>query len=47
MGKKLEKSGVPEDEIKFFEKEIQEATNKFIEKVDKILEFKEKDIMTV
>jgi len=45
--KKLEKDGVPEDEIKTLEKEIQDITNKFIEKVDKTLEFKEKDIMTV
>lgn len=45
--KKLEKEGVPEDEIKTLEKEIQDITNKFIEKVDKALDFKEKDIMTV
>ena len=45
--KKLEKDGTPEDEIKVLEKEIQEATNKFIERIDKVLEMKEKDIMTV
>jgi len=45
--RKLEKDGVPEDEIKSLEKEIQDLTNKFIDKADKALEFKEKDIMTV
>ncbi len=46
-GKKLEKAGVPEDEIKGLEKEIQNLTDGFISRVDKILETKEKDIMTV
>jgi len=46
-GKKLEKDGVPEDEIKQLEKEIQALTDKFSEKVDKLFEHKEKDIMTV
>lgn len=46
-GKKLEKEGTPEDEIKKFESEIQELTNKFIQKVDKLLEAKEGDIMTI
>ncbi|HOI88507.1 MAG TPA: ribosome recycling factor [Lentimicrobium sp.] len=46
-GKKLEKEGVPEDEIKQLEKEIQQLTDKYIEKVDKLFELKEKDIMTV
>lgn len=45
--KKLEKEGVPEDEIKVLEKEIQTATDLFIGKIDKVLEVKEKDIMTV
>lgn len=45
--KKLEKSGVPEDEIKVAEKEIQNMTDVFIAKVDKVFEAKEKDIMTV
>jgi len=45
--KKLEKDGAPEDEIKVLEKEIQHATDAFITQVDKILEHKEKDIMTV
>jgi len=45
--KNLEKEGIPEDEIKVLEKEIQDTTNKYIEKVDKLLAAKEKDIMTV
>jgi len=45
--KKLEKEGVSEDEIKTLEKEIQHVTDGFIVQVDKILEHKEKDIMTV
>jgi ribosome recycling factor len=46
-GKKLEKEGTPEDEVKKFESEIQELTNKYSQKVDAILEVKEKDIMTI
>ncbi|MGE5384214.1 MAG: ribosome recycling factor [Omnitrophica WOR_2 bacterium] len=46
-GKKLEKDGIPEDEIKQLEKEIQNRTDSFIGKVDKMFEAKEKDIMTV
>lgn len=46
-GKKLEKTGLPEDEIKSLEKEIQNITDNFIIRVDKLLEVKEKDIMTV
>ncbi len=46
-GKKLEKEGIPEDEIKQMEKEIQNVTDKNIAKVDKLFEAKEKDIMTV
>jgi ribosome recycling factor len=46
-GKKLEKEGIPEDEIKTLEKEIQNLTDTFISKIDKMFEAKEKDIMTV
>ncbi|MFN3554422.1 MAG: ribosome recycling factor [Bacteroidales bacterium] len=46
-GKKLEKEGVPEDEVKRLESDIQELTNTYIQKVDKLLEAKEKDIMTI
>ena len=45
--KKLEKEGVPEDLIKKAETDIQEMTNNYIAKVDKVLVLKEKDIMTV
>ncbi len=46
-GKKLEKEGVPEDEVKVFENSIQDLTNKFTEQVDKMVEGKEADIMTI
>jgi ribosome recycling factor len=45
--KKLEKEGVPEDEIKQLEKEIQDITDKWIVKIDKLVETKEKDILTI
>lgn len=45
--KKLEKDGVSEDEVKDIQDKIQTITNKYIERVDKTLEAKEKDIMTV
>jgi len=45
--KKLEKDGLPEDETKVLEKEIQDFTNSSSDKVEKILAAKEKDIMTV
>jgi len=46
--KKLEKGKtISEDEVKLLEKEIQDLTNKFIEKVDQILTAKEKDILTI
>jgi len=45
--KKLQKEGLPEDTAKKFETDIQELTNKYIGKVDKILELKEIDIMTI
>jgi ribosome recycling factor len=47
LAKKLEKAGIPEDEIKGLEKEIQGLTDAYIIKTDKVLEAKEKDIMTV
>lgn len=46
-GKKLEKEGVPEDEVKQLEKEMQTLTDNYSEKVDKLFDLKEKDIMTV
>lgn len=45
--KKLEKDGVPEDEVKSLEKEIQEKTDNWVLKIDKLVETKEKDILTV
>ncbi len=46
-GKKLEKEGVPEDDVKRFESDMQELTNKYSQMVDKLLETKESDIMTI
>ena len=45
--KKLKKDGIPEDEVKHLEDEIQKLTDKFIKKVDQISEVKETDIMSV
>lgn len=45
--KKAIKNGLPEDIGKKSEDSIQQLTNKFVEKTDKIVELKEKDIMTV
>ncbi|MBW6490125.1 MAG: ribosome recycling factor [Lentimicrobium sp.] len=46
-GKKLEKDGIPEDEVKQLEKEVQLLTDKYSDKTDKLFDLKEKDIMTV
>lgn len=43
----LKKVEVSEDAIKIAEENIQELTNRFIKKVDSILEVKERDIMTI
>ncbi len=45
--KKAIKDGLPEDVGKKKEEDMQALTNRFIEKVDKLVELKEKDIMTV
>lgn len=45
--KKLEKDGLPEDEVMVLEKEVQNITDHFIVRIDKMLEMKEKDIMTI
>ncbi len=45
--KKLKDGGVEEDAIKKLETDIQKATDEMIAKVDKIMEAKEKEIMTV
>jgi ribosome recycling factor len=45
--KKLEKEGVSEDDVKKLQDDIQKLTSEYIEKVDKLMEAKEKDIMTI
>ena len=45
--KDLKNNGVSEDELKVFDTKLQEITNEYTSKVDKILEAKEKDVMTV
>jgi ribosome recycling factor len=45
--KKLKKDGTPEDEVDKLETDIQKITDEYIGKVDKILDAKDKDIMTV
>lgn len=45
--KKLQKEGVSEDEVKVGEAEVQKLTDSYILKIDKHIEVKEKDIMTV
>jgi ribosome recycling factor len=45
--KQMKKDGLPEDEIKNGEAEVQKLTDEYTDKVDKIVEAKEKDIMTI
>jgi ribosome recycling factor len=45
--KKLQKDGLPEDEVKAAEAKVQDLTNSHVLKVDKHIEQKEKEIMTV
>lgn len=45
--KKLEKSGISEDESRRHQEDIQKFTDKFITEVDKVLAAKEKEIMEV
>lgn len=45
--KKLVKDGVAEDDAKTGEAEVQKLTDTYIIKIDKLLEVKEKDILTV
>ena len=45
--KALQKDGLPEDEQKNGEAEVQKLTDEYIERVDQNIEAKEKDIMTV
>jgi len=46
-GKKMKDAGTSEDEVKKLETDIQKATDEFIGKIDKMLEVKEKEIMTI
>jgi ribosome recycling factor len=41
------KSGLPEDEAKDAEDEVQKITDSYNKKIDEILTAKEKDIMTI
>lgn len=45
--KKLEKNGMPEDEARRHQDEIQKFTDKFTQEIDKVLAEKEKEIMEV
>jgi ribosome recycling factor len=45
--KALQKNGVPEDEVKEGEHRVQNLTNDYIAKIDKLLEAKEADIMKI
>jgi ribosome recycling factor len=45
--KQLEKDGIPEDDVKRLQDDIQKLTDEYIDKVDKLFETKEKDIMTI
>ncbi len=45
--KKLAKTEVSEDEIKQLEEQLQKLTDKYIKEVDKLVEDKSKDILTV
>ncbi len=45
--KQLKKDGIAEDEIKKLEDDIQNLTDTYIRKVDKLLEIKERDMMAV
>jgi ribosome recycling factor len=45
--KQMQKNGLSEDEAKDAEAEIQKLTDEFISQVDKVIEGKEEDIMTI
>ncbi|RME16157.1 MAG: ribosome recycling factor [Bacteroidetes bacterium] len=47
QAKKLQKEGMPEDEVKALEQKIQKLTDEFVAKCDQHLALKEKEIMTV
>ncbi len=45
--KQMQKDGLSEDETKIAEEQIQKLTDEFIAKVEKIVEAKETEIMTI
>ncbi|HQJ58676.1 MAG TPA: ribosome-recycling factor, partial [Bacteroidales bacterium] len=45
--KKLEKEGVPEDEIKKSEKEFQDIVDNTMKQIDNLIELKEKEILQI
>ena len=45
--KKLKGSDVSEEEIKYMEEDLQKLTDKFVKEVDKAVEVKSKEVMTV
>jgi ribosome recycling factor len=45
--KQMQKDGLSEDDAKTAEEQIQKLTDEFAEKVDKVVEAKEQDIMTI
>jgi len=45
--KKAQKDGLSEDDVKFWEAEVQEMTDKYIKLVDQTLEGKQAEIMQV
>ena len=45
--KKLTKEGVSEDAVHDLQNDIEDLTKKFVEKVDKVVQAKTKEIMTV
>lgn len=47
MLKKLKGSDVSEDEIKDMETELQKLTDKYVKEVDKAVDNKSKEVMTV
>jgi ribosome recycling factor len=47
IGKKLKDSGISEDEVKKLESDVQKATDEFIGKIDKMMDTKEKEVMTI
>lgn len=47
MSKELKNDGVPEDDLKRLEEKVQEMTTEYTKKIDKLLEVKEAEIMTV